>query len=238
MQIDVCISAGHVLPEQTEGKLVVVIDVLRATSVICTALANGAKSIMAVQTIDQALALKENGFLIGGERDGLKLEGFDFGNSPLEYTAKMVNGKTIALTTSNGTRAIESSKNANEIIIASFLNISAVVDYLKNSNMDICIVCAGTLNKFSLDDALCAGKIISLLSSSSTLSLTDSAFAHLMLFSHSSPSLASTLAEGCNHYNYVKQIGFEADLDFCLQEDIFTFVPKLNNNEITINYDN
>jgi len=231
--IDVAITAGAVQATQTQGNIAVVIDVLRASSVICTALHNGAKTIIPVKTLEEAFLLRSETCLLAGERHGFKPEGFDLGNSPLEYKHDIIAGKDIILTTTNGTRAIKNSRDATEIIIASFLNLDAVCSYLLSQPLDVCIVCAGTENRFSLDDALCAGNIISILcTKSASVNLTDSAFAHKTLYESMSSNLQQALQNGCAHYTYLKQNGFASDVDFCLQKNVFNVLPKLSNNSI------
>jgi 2-phosphosulfolactate phosphatase len=232
-KIEVATTAGAVQATQTQGNIAVVIDVLRASSVICTALHNGAKAIIPVETLDEAFTLRSENCLLAGERQGFKPEGFDLGNSPLEYKPEIIAGKDIILTTTNGTRAIKNSRDATEIIIASFLNLDALCSYLLSQPLDVCIVCAGTENRFSLDDALCAGNIISTLCEKSTaVNLTDSAFAHKTLYESIGWNLQQALQDGCTHYSYLNHNGFATDVDFCLRKNVFNILPKLSNNHI------
>lgn len=235
MTIDVAISAA-IQPEQTTEKLVVVIDVLRATSVICTGLYHGAKAFIPVETVDEAQNIKSDDKLLAGERKGFKIDGFDLGNSPLEYTADIVKDKTIILTTTNGTRAIKNSTHPHELIIGSFLNLNTICEYIQQQERDVCLVCAGTVNKFSLDDALCAGNIISVLTTIDvTIQLTDVAFAHKTLYeSVANKDLHTVLKEGCKHYSYLKQNGFSADLDYCLRRNACPVLPKLIGDKIQL----
>ncbi len=234
MLVDVAISAGHIMPEQTAGKLVVVIDVLRATSVICTGLMNGAKAFIPVSSIEEAVQLKSKNTLLAGERDGFKIDGFDLGNSPLEYVSEIVKDKTIILTTTNGTRAINNSSNAHELIIASFLNLEAVCTYILQQDKDVCLVCAGTKNNFSLDDAMCSGNIISLLMKyAPKTELSDAAFAHLNIYdSNNKSDLHKALNDGCKHYCYLNNNGFSDDLQCCLKKNTSIIVPKFSNHKI------
>jgi 2-phosphosulfolactate phosphatase len=234
-KIDVAITADAVQSSQTKDNIAVVIDVLRASSVICTAFHNGAKSVIPVETLNEAFKLCSENRLLAGERHGFKPEGFDLGNSPLEYKPEIIKGKDIVLTTTNGTRAIKNSREATEIIIASFLNIDAVCNYLLAQPLDVCIVCAGTENRFSLDDALCAGNIVSILRAKSTsVSLTDSAFAHKTLYESMSLNLHQALQDGCLHYSYLGANGFASDIDFCLQKNRFDIIPKLFENQVIL----
>ena len=162
MQIKILNSAKDIINEDLEGKNVVVIDVLRATSVMITAIKNGAKSIFPFENIDdtkQACSLNNNG-LLAGERKGLKIDGFDFGNSPLDFVKEKISGKNIFMTTSNGTRAIQNAQGYDNLYIASYLNLSAVANILLKDRKDTVILCAGTDDEFYLDDALCALSLI------------------------------------------------------------------------------
>jgi 2-phosphosulfolactate phosphatase len=235
MEIDVIISADQIKASQVEDKLVVVLDVLRATSVICTALSNGAKEVIPVENIDDALSYKKrkNHLLLTGERDGFKIEGFDLGNSPLEFKREFVADKTIVITTTNGTRAIKNSIGAKELIIGCFLNLEAICNYILEQDNDICIVCSGTVGLFSLDDALCAGNIIhELVKRNPAINLTDIAFAHHNMYLQLKSNLQLSIQKGCKHYSYLLEHGFSADLDYCFQKNTIGLVPKLKNNSI------
>ena len=151
MKISVVPTAQQVRDVDFSGKTAIVIDVLRATSVITTALHNGALDVFAVKTVDEADKLASDGtggqILRGGERHAVKIAGFDFGNSPLEYTSEAVGGKHLAVTTTNGTQAIQNVENASEIVLACFRNAAAVADAVVSPRLahnDVVIVCAGT----------------------------------------------------------------------------------------------
>ncbi|AIY85684.1 MULTISPECIES: 2-phosphosulfolactate phosphatase family protein [unclassified Thermotoga] len=206
-----------------ECRTAVVIDVLRATSTIVTALSNGASGVIPVKTIEEALKKRKEGVLICGERNAQKPKGFDLGNSPLEYRKEKISGKTIVLTTTNGTQVIEKIRS-EEIIAASFLNLSAVVEYLK-SKEDILLVCAGTNGRFSLEDFLLAGAIVKRLKRND---LGDGAHAAERYFE----SVENTREEIKKHSSHAKRLislGFENDVEFCTTEDRFKTIPALVN---------
>lgn len=235
MKIDVAISAGVVLPEQVKDKLVVVIDILRATSVICNGLQNGAVAFVPVEEVEEAFSLQQTyGYLCGGERHAEKIEGFQFGNSPLEYTPKLVKGKTIALTTSNGTRAIKNSLTANKLIIGAFANINRVVDFISSQENDVCLVCSGTSNQFSMDDSLCAGNIINDVLEKREAALSDAASAHLSLYNTSGADLHKALKTSCFHYNLLHSKGFIKDLDICLSKNSCNLLPYLKGSKLIL----
>jgi len=212
-----------ILPEniETDG-VCLVIDVLRATSTIVTALSNGALLVKPVEKIEEAINMKEKDFLLCGERNGLKIEGFDLGNSPLEYKKEIVKGKKIVLTTTNGTKAIKLLK-ASKIIAVSFLNVSFAVNAVKNFE-EINIVCSGTNGKFSLEDFLLSGLIVKLLNRKDI----DDASKVAMHYYESVENVESEIRKS-SHAQRLINLGFEKDIIFCSQIDLFNTVPILKN---------
>ncbi len=229
--MDVYSTAWSFQEEETRGKTVVVIDVLRASSTIVTALANGAKSIIPVAdmgkagTIAQQLDAKT--YLLCGERDGKKIEGYAMGNSPLEYTRETVEGKTLILTTTNGTVAISRSEEAAEILIASFLNVSAVAEAIKSAKNEVKFVCAGWKSRLSMEDLLCAGMIIDKVYDGAIPddSLDGAKVAH-GLYTKFSRSLKKTIRDS-NHAVRLMELGSEADIPYCSEIDRYDLVPRL-----------
>lgn len=198
----------------------VLVDVLRATSTIVTALANGATCVRPVSSVEEALEMKGEGVLVCGERGARKPEGFDLGNSPLEYTKDRVEGKKIVLTTSNGTVTLEKMK-CEEIVAACFLNLTAVVEYLQDKE-NILIVCAGTNGKFSLEDFLLAGAIVRKLKRPDA-----SDFAHVARKYFESVTDLLEEVKKSSHARYLMKLGFERDVEFCCKVDSFKVVPVL-----------
>lgn len=196
----------------------VLIDVLRATSVIVTALANGAAHVRPVLTVRQASEQKNTNTLICGERKSVKPRGFDLGNSPLEYSRRTVEGKNIVLTTTNGTRAIERIRCEN-LYAASFLNLSAVVRRLQSCER-ITVVCAGHRGRVALEDVLCAGAIVTMVRSQKK---TDSAFIAESVW-RSIRSIHETLSN-CEHGKELIEKGFSKDVEFCSNIDLYHIVP-------------
>lgn len=218
MQIDVLSIAQEANPQRIGTGAVVVIDVLRATSVIATALHHGAQQVIPVMTPEEAFAQKtENrGVWLGGERNAVKIEGFDCGNSPLEYVCDEVAGKTIVMTTTNGTLALIRSASAPVQYIGSFLNAAHLVQLL-GAEQEICMVCAGTDGSFTLEDALCAGYLIYLLMQDHrNVELTDIAWSHLMLYLSSNHDVVSVAQKG-KHYRNLMRLGLHADLKYCFE---------------------
>jgi 2-phosphosulfolactate phosphatase len=168
------------------GKTSVVIDVLRASSTIVTALKNGAKEIVPVATVEFAVKVSGGMFggqtLLGGERNTKKIEGFALGNSPLEYEEKIVNGKSIVFYTTNGTKALAKAKFSEHLFVCSFLNLNAIAKHLVSLQNNVEIICAGRNNFFSLEDTVCAGKLVAeIISMNPEVELNDSVYAALAL---------------------------------------------------------
>jgi 2-phosphosulfolactate phosphatase len=236
-QIDVFSSARSFQEEDLRGKTAVIIDVLRATSTITTAIKNGAKGVIAVEDMSDASKIAQNldpsRYLLCGEKDGVKIEGYHLGNSPLEYTSDNVEGKTLILNTTNGTKAISRSNLASQVVVGSFLNLSAVVDYLKEVDNDVVLVCAGWRDRLSLEDMLCAGQIIHALNGGELPdhALDGARVAHC-LFEKYGPQMPGVIKES-NHAVRLKGIVDGNDVDFCSQVDKFDIVPTLEDGIIS-----
>ena len=164
ISIDACFSPYLYPVYKQENAIVVVIDILRATSAMCTAFEHGAEKIIPVATIEEAREYKSKGFIVGAEREGMPVEGFDFGNSPFSYMGENIKNQTIVITTTNGTQAIEAAKDAHQILIGSFLNINSLCKYLQAQQKPILLLCSGWKNKFNLEDALFAGAVTEIIS--------------------------------------------------------------------------
>jgi len=212
------------------GKLVVIIDVLRASSTIVTALANGCRGFIPILSPDRAKKKAEQfekeRVLLGGEREGIKIEGFDLGNSPREYKREAVKDKTIIFSTTNGVKTLEMVKGAHRIIIGSFLNLQAVCNYCTNYRGDILIICAGKEGRFSLEDAACAGMLIDSLRDvfSGTCQEVDVNLTAQLLYVKFGNNILEILRKS-QHGRYLENIGLGEDLKFCSQLDLFHIVP-------------
>ena len=236
MEIQVIPFASAVQSEDITDKTVVVIDVLRATSTMVNALNNGAKEIIPCLTIEEAFEKVQNfvprTVLLGGERNAEKIPGFDLGNSYREYTREMVEGKSIVLTTSNGTRALNACADGKEVLIGSFLNLQAVVDHLLNCN-HISILCSGTLGKFSIEDGLAAAAIIDLLDRMNKCKLDD--LGQILLFAYRAKNgNMGVLMKNGVHFNYLKNKGYQHDLEFCFQKNLFNILPFFDQGKRTV----
>lgn len=230
---DVFFSAQSFNDEMVRAKVAVVIDVLRATSTIVTAIANGSKGVIPVRSMGDAsqIAAKigSTHFLLCGEKDGVKIEDFDLGNSPFEYSTEVVKDKTIILTTTNGTLAIQKSLLASHIYIASFLNVGSLLKQLRTQHADdeIVLVCSGWKGRISIEDTLCAGYIIhELYGDVLNEDLPDGAKVALASYCECKDNLEGALAKS-NHAKRLKNIIDTDDIAYCSQIDIFDVLPTL-----------
>ncbi|MBV6510670.1 MAG: 2-phosphosulfolactate phosphatase [Ignavibacteriales bacterium] len=218
------------------SKTAAVIDVLRASSTIVTAVMNGAKEIIPVGSIEFAVKVSGGMFggqtLLCGEKNTKKVDGFNLGNSPSEFTSEVIGGKTVVLYTTNGTKAIVRAKFSTNLIIASFLNISASAKRLVETGESLEIICSGRNNEFSLEDTVCAGKLVSeILKINGDYNLTDSAAAALSLFEMKQKDIPGMM-RNTEHGQILVENGFEGDIDYCSQIDITDVVPSFKNNSI------
>lgn len=232
IHVDVTVSHPAIVGGMLRGKTAVVIDTLRATSVMVTAMSNGADEIRCVLEPEEALALKEKDpkLILGGERSSLKIPGFDLSNSPLEFTREIVSGKCLVMTTSNGTRALLKSEEAEKVYIGCLLNASSASEKALAEGRDIQLINAGTAGLFTLDDFIAAGAMIHQLKGRVTLS--DTARAALLLF-EAYPDIHSAL-RGSRHYERLHSIGRQEDLDYCLSTDLVSIVPVYQAGRVTL----
>jgi 2-phosphosulfolactate phosphatase len=231
-ELAVCLTPSLIPLFEVENYVVVVIDIFRATSSICYGIENGAEAIIPVAEVEECLAYQEKhpAYLLAAERNGEVVAGFDFGNSPFSYTKEKVAGKTIVLTTTNGTNALHLSRKAKKIIIGSFLNLSSVCNWLKEQNENTLLVCAGWKNNFNLEDTLFAGAVADRLKGSGFI-LDDAAIAAYDLFQVGKSDIPAYLAK-TSHSERLKKLGIEKDIAFCLQVDITTAIPILDNDKL------
>jgi 2-phosphosulfolactate phosphatase len=223
-------------PDELAGGVAVVIDVLRATTTIVAALAAGAKRVVPCGEIDEArqiAARYERGTaLLGGERGGLKIDHFDFGNSPGEYTPTAVGGKTLVFTTTNGTRALLRARGARRVVVAAFANLNAVIRWLAQERGAVHILCAGTDGKVTLEDVLCAGFIVQgLKKMAAELDLDDDSTALALNLSETRgshyDSFLSVLRESRGGRNLI-ETGLEGDIVVAARWDVADLVPELS----------
>ncbi|AWW29889.1 2-phosphosulfolactate phosphatase [Echinicola strongylocentroti] len=225
-KIEICLSPELIHLHDLKGKIVVVVDIFRATSTMVTGLANKVKSITPVAGLEACRAMKEKGYIIAGERNGQTAAGFELGNSPLSYLNNAFEDKKIAVTTTNGTLTIEKSKkDAAEVLIGAFLNLKATADYLIQQGKDVVIHCAGWKGMFNLEDSLYAGALVNVLAGHFGYDC-DGAIAMKALYEQHQDDLKDFLSQA-SHAKRLQNHNIEADIDFCLTLDKFDFIAKL-----------
>jgi len=230
--LNVCLSPALIPLFRVEDYTVVIIDIFRATSSICYGIENGAEAIIPVAEVEECAAYRERGagYLLAAERDGKIVDGFDFGNSPFSYTKEKVAGKTVVLTTTNGTHALHLSRNAKSVVIGSFLNLTSLCNWLKTADENILLMCAGWKNNFNLEDTLFAGAVVEQLKTLN-FKLDDAAIAANDLFQIGKQDINGYLKK-TSHSERLKKLGIQKDIEFCLQVDLTTAIPILKDEKL------
>lgn len=229
-KIEVCLSPALLHLYDIKQSIVVVIDIFRATSSICYGIENGAEAIIPVASPEVCRSYCDTGFLLAAEYNGEVVEGFDFGNSPFAYEKEKVCGKTVVLTTTNGTMAINESREAGKIVIGSFLNLSSLCQWLQAQDEDIVLLCAGWKNNFNLEDTLFAGAVVYQLKEYH-YKLDDAGIAASDLYEAVKEDLNGYLKK-TSHSERLKQLGIERDIEFCLNIDLTAAIPILENGKL------
>ncbi|WP_423147397.1 2-phosphosulfolactate phosphatase [Rubrolithibacter danxiaensis] len=229
-KIEVCFSPALLHLYDIKNSIVVIIDIFRATSSICYGIENGAEAIIPVASVEACRSYCSTEFLLAAERDGKVVEGFDFGNSPFDYTSEKVEGKTVVLTTTNGTHALNESREAYKIVIGSFLNLNSLCDWLKEQSEDVFLLCAGWKNCFNLEDTLFAGAVVHLLKEDG-FQLDDSGIAAEDLYAVAKTDLKNYLKK-TSHGERLKKLGIEKDIEFCLNVNLTTAIPVLKGDRL------
>lgn len=231
MKVDICFSPAlyPYYAGNNAERIVIVVDIFRATTTMCAALKNGAKSIIPVASIEEAQAYKEKGFLVGAERNVRRCDFADFGNSPFDYTSEKVAGKDIVFTTTNGTQAIEAASDSHTLIIGAFSNISAVVDFCIAAQKDILVLCAGWSNRFNIEDTLYAGAVAKRLLDKGYTYESDAVEVALAMWKDAT----SDLRDYISHTEHIKRLeanNLQDSVEYCLTEDTVNLVPVYNKN--------
>lgn len=228
-KIEVCFSPLLYPYFKNPEANVVVVDILRATSSICTAFKNGAKDIIPVESTEEASQYKQSNYIVAAERNGIVLEFADFGNSPHNFTEERIKDRSIVYSTTNGTNTIKLAEDSKNIIIGSFINKSAVCRFLSQEDRDVIILLAGWKKKFNLEDTLFAGALANcLLENANFYTDCDSTMASLDLWSIASPNI----------WEYVKKINWrqrmELDdvLEYCFSQDLSEIIPLYERNKL------
>ncbi len=230
MKIDIQLVPSPVPPDLLANRAVVVIDVLRATSVIVYAISQGASEIIPLASVEEAFqmvkAFPPDSVLLGGERESANIPGFDLGNSPREYIAGKVEEKKLILTTTNGTKTFHLVSSGKEILVGSFFNIGAVAQRCLESKRDLLIFPSGDEGNFSLEDTICGGMLIELIKQKTrkSISFTDASQCAQILYQRFKDNLLEAFHLSCHGKELISR-GFEDDLAHCAQIDITSIVP-------------
>ena len=224
--VDVCLSPYLYPVYHNNESIVVVIDVLRATSAMCTAFHHGVEKMIPVATIEEAAEYKKQGFMVGAERNGIALEGFDFGNSPYSYMTENIKGQTIVISTTNGTQAIKAAQKAYQVVIGSFTNITTLCNWLNLQNRDVLLLCSGWKNKFNLEDTLFAGAVAERLLQNSSFKSGDAALAVSYLYQQASANPYKYIRNS-SHTERLSAMGLKRDIKYCLSLDKTDIIPVL-----------
>lgn len=228
--LDVCFSPELIHLYQLPGKLVVVVDILRATSSMVTAFAHGIETIIPVSSLDDCLAQKQPDFLTAAEREGRHADGFDLGNSPFSYMEARIKGKTLVMTTTNGTHAIRLSMAADAVAAGAFLNLGSIALFAEAEQKDVLVVCAGWKGNFNLEDTLFAGALADRLRHTFKPA-NDATLAAQHLYRLAQADKLSFLSDS-SHVQRLKNLNIIKDIAFCLQEDVYDVVPILKGDRL------
>jgi len=240
MRFDLFLVPGPVKENRLADRAVVIIDVLRASTTMCQALQAGARAILPFAESGEAAEMRIKigleSTLLCGERNGLKIENFDLGNSPSEFTPERVRDKIIIMTTSNGTRAYAGIDRSSLIITGALVNMSRVTRAVADSGRDVAIMCAGRLGQFSIEDTLCGGLLIHrlLTETGRRADLNDAASLALLLYRSNSRALKETIAQG-EHGRYLRELGFADDVALAAGVDTIPVLPVLKDKRIINN---
>lgn len=233
--LETCFSPALYEPETHSDSIVVIIDILRASSAICTAFANGASAIIPVAEASVAKEYKSRGYLVAAERDGYVLDFADFGNSPFNFTRELVEGKTIVYSTTNGTGILNLASSSYLTVVGSFLNIGAIVRFLCENEKNVLLFCAGWKNRFNIEDSVCAGAIASRLVDSGLYETKcDSTKAAIDLWGLASPDLPGYIDKAAQR-SRLRDKKLDDCISFCLTPDFTQKVPVMKNGVLVDN---
>ena len=231
-RLEVCLSPAIYHKHADDDNLVVVVDILRATSSICAAIHHGVKAIIPVATVEEARTMKAQGYMVASERDGYVLDFADFGNSPFNFTPEKVKGKEIVYSTTNGTRCIHMAGHSKAVIIGSFLNISAVANWLNQQNAPVLIFCASWKDRFSLEDTVYAGALADkLLHSGKFETHCDAVTASLDLWSMAKDDLLGYINKSAQKTRLATK-GLDDCIEYCLTADLTDVIPLFHDDRL------
>jgi len=231
-RLEVCLSPAIYDKHADDHNIVVIVDILRATSTICAAIHNGVKSIIPVATVDEAREMKQQGYMVASERDGYVLDFADFGNSPFNFTPEIVGGKEIAYSTTNGTRCIHMASHSKAVVIGSFLNISVLADWLIQQDAPVLIFCASWKDRFSLEDTVFAGALAErLMNSGKFETICDAVTASIDLWNLAKTDLYAYIQKAAQKGRLASK-GLDDCIEYCLTEDLCPVIPLFQDEKL------
>ncbi|MGF1564931.1 MAG: 2-phosphosulfolactate phosphatase [Flavobacteriales bacterium] len=236
-RVEVCFSPRQFELYKSDFEICVVIDVLRATTAICTAIDNGIESIIPVSTVEEAIEYRDKGYIAAAEREGKIVEGFAFGNSPLAYMDPALKGKTVVLTTTNGTYAISKAAEMPVVVIGALVNLDILCHWLIEQHKDVLLLGSGWKNKFNLEDTICAGAIADQLIESRLFKADeDSTVAAKFIYRSARENMFSFL-RASSHRRRLRKLNLNEDVKYCLNPNTVNSIPILQNGAIRkLNY--
>jgi 2-phosphosulfolactate phosphatase len=230
--LEICFTPASFSAHEDREAIVAVVDILRATSSICNAFANGVKEIIPVSTVEEAREMKGLGHLLAAERDGFVLSFADFGNSPFNFTAEKVQGRSVVYSTTNGTGIMNRASGCHQVVIGSYLNLSALCNWLEGQERKVIIVCAGWKNRFNLEDTLCAGAIAErLLEGGRFRTICDSVHAATDLWNMAKDDLMGYIGKAAQR-SRLRDKGLDDCLEFCHTFDVTEKIPVLRDGKL------
>jgi 2-phosphosulfolactate phosphatase len=194
---------------------------------MCTAFEYGVDKMIPVATLEEAMEYKKQGYLVGAERNGIAIEGFDFGNSPYSYMTEKTKGQTVVISTTNGTQAIEAARNAYQVVIGAFTNITALCNWLQTQNKNVLLLCSGWKNRLNLEDTVFAGAVSERLINSNLFHTGDAALAALFLYQQTQQSQVKFF-HNSSHSKRLAAMGLKKDIKYCFTLDQTTVIPVLD----------
>jgi 2-phosphosulfolactate phosphatase len=233
--LDICFSPELLPLYDLQGRVAVVVDILRATSSIVTALAQGVTHLVPFSELEPCREMASQGYLTAAERDGRQAENVDLGNSPFGYLDGVVpvRGRSVAITTTNGTRALHLSAAAEHVVLGAFLNLGAVADFARQQQQDVVVVCAGWKGKFCLEDTLFGGALAQRLAQEFDVINSDATLAALDLWQAAQPDVAAYLLKS-SHVRRLNSLESHKDMEFCVRQDVYDLVPVFRDGRIVV----
>lgn len=231
-KIEVCYSPALFPFYENREAVVVVTDILRASSAIVTAFMNGVERIIPVGTLEEAKAYKERGYMVAAERDGIVRDFADFGNSPYNFSKDRVDGKHIVYSTTNGTNAINLASSGSQVLIGAYLNISALAKHIRQAGTDLLILCAGWKNKFNLEDTLFAGALSQLvLEDEQFYTICDSTLGAIDLYEAAQGNMMAYIEKVAQRHR-LKKNKLDDVIAYCHENDLTELIPVLNGDHL------